>query len=135
LERYFLTLPPNGDIMRRGLALLVFVIYLVAAPAEAIDLIRGTVVSVEHGAGTLILLDAGTLKHITVVIRSDRLPGNVEAGSEIRVWGRYAQDQPSIFQAQKIIQERPRQREKDPAGVEPRRRDKDPTGVRSRLFQ
>lgn len=121
--------------MRRGLALLVFVFYLVAAPAEAIDLIRGTVVSVEHGIGSLILMDAATLKHITVVIRSDRLPGNVAAGSEVRVWGRYAQDQPSVFQAQKIIRERSRRREKDPAGVRSPRREKDPTGVRSRLFQ
>ena len=121
--------------MRRGLALLIFVFYFIAAPAEAMDLIRGTVVSVEHRTGSLILLDAGTLEHITVVIRSGRLPGNVEAGSEVRVWGRYVQDQPSVFQAQKIIQERPRRREKDPDGVKSRRREKDPTGVRSRLFQ
>jgi len=121
--------------MRRGLALLIFVFYFIAAPAEAMDLIHGTVVSVEHRIGSLILLDADTLKHITVVIRSGRLPGNVEAGSEIRVWGTYAQDQPSVFQAQKIIRERPRRQEKDPAEVRPRRRDKDPTGVRSRLFQ
>jgi hypothetical protein len=135
LENHFLTLPPIGDIMRRGLALLIFVFYFVAAPAEAIDLIRGTVVSVEHRTGSLILLDADTSEHITVVIRSGRLPGNVAAGSEVRVWGRYAQDQPSVFQAQKIIQERPRRQDKDPNGVESRRREKDPTGVRSRLFQ
>lgn len=121
--------------MRRGLALLVFVFYFVAAPVEAMDLIRGTVVSVEHRIGSLILLDAATLEHITVVIRSGHLPGNVEAGSEIRVWGRYAQDQPSVFQAQKIIRERPRRRENDPAGVRSPQQEKDPTGVRSRLFQ
>ncbi|MFC1812635.1 hypothetical protein ACFL03_08075 [Thermodesulfobacteriota bacterium] len=114
---------------------MIFVLYLVAAPAEAIDLIRGTVVSVEHRTGSLILLDADTSGHITVVIRSGRLPGTVAAGSEVRVWGRYMQDQPSVFQAQKIIQERPRRREKDSDGVKSRRREKDPTGVRSRLFQ
>ena len=121
--------------MRRGLALFIFILYFVAAPAEAIDLIRGTVVSVEHRTGSLILRDAATLEHITVVIRSGRLPGNVEAGSEVRVWGRYAQDQPSVFQARKIIQERSGRREKDPDGAGSLRRETDPTGVRSRLFQ
>ena len=135
MQRHFLTLPPNGDIMRRGLALLIFGFFLVAAPAEAIDLIRGTVVSVERGTGSLILLDAATLKHITVLVRSGRLPDNVVDGSEVRVWGRYAKDHPSVFQAQKIVQERPRRRQKDPAEMEPGGREKDPTGVRSRLFQ
>ena len=109
--------------MRKGLAILIIVFHFIAVPATAMDALTGTVISVEHKSGRLILQDADTLEHIIVVVRSDHLLGNVKAGSKIRLWGSYTQDDPPIFQAEKIVRE--------PMW----RREKDPTGVRSRLVQ
>jgi len=109
--------------MRKGLALLIIIFHFVAVPAMAMELLTGTVISVDREKGRLLLQHAKTKNLVTVVIRPNRLPRFLEAGSKVKIWGDYNKRDPRTFKAKEIVQDRPGW---------PR---KDPTGVRSRLVK
>jgi hypothetical protein len=99
------------------------VVICLAVTAWADDGINGTIVSVDRKTGKMVLLESTTMRPVQVAISSAQMSSSLRVGSSIRVWGKAAKGNPSIFHATKF------------QIFSPGPRESDPTGVRSRLYR
>ncbi|MCP4107410.1 MAG: hypothetical protein GY749_18005 [Desulfobacteraceae bacterium] len=128
---------PNGidkksKKMRQSLFILIFISYLAAIPCMAEEFLMGTVTSLDKENGKMTIQpdtadvknaksETNTPDKITVMFESENLPGCVEKGKIIRVWGDYVKEKTKTLKAKTI------------KGAGFRGHENDPTGVRCRL--
>jgi hypothetical protein len=108
-------------------------IFLITDPAEAMEVLLGTVQSVEPESGRIVLEisqnsdesenrdDPNGSEKITVQVDPERIPACVIVGRMIRVWGNYLNAENSQFKVLHI------------SGSGFGNQKSDPTGVRSRI--
>ncbi len=118
--------------MRQLLYILIFISYLAVIPGLAEEFLMGTVTSLDREKGKMTIQlgsidikdsnpETDTPDKITVLFDSKNLPGCVEKGKTIRVWGDYVKGETKTLQARTI------------RGAGFRGPENDPTGVRCRL--
>jgi len=120
--------------MRTYLVILILIFSSYASAVQAADVILGTVNSINHEKGEMVINVIDILAHDlelengqnqeTIVVKFDPKDSeflNISSGRLIRVWGNYINDSSKIFKSQSMSQR----------GFNGRKND--PTGVRSRL--
>ncbi len=109
------------------------ILFLITGSANGMDVLLGTVISVEQESGKVVLeilqgfnesdseKASDKPKEITIMIEPERIPPCVAAGKIVRIWGDYIKEDKSQFKAVHI------------SGGGFYNQKGDPTGVRSRI--